>query len=87
MFRYWRHTLLLSLESHCVITMRTIKLAGGGISALDEASRIVVEKAAATTDIPRALYARSPLMLTVVYRKLVRSNLRRLAQSHSNHSR
>ena len=84
MFRYWRHTLLLSLESHCVIAMRMIKLAGGGISALDEASHIMVEKAAATADIPRSLYTRSPLMLTVVYRKLVRGNLRRLAQSHSN---
>ena len=79
MFRYWSHTLLLSLESHCVIAIRTIRLAGGGFSALDEASRIVVEKVAATTDVPRALYTRSPLMLTVTYRKLVRSNLRRLA--------
>jgi hypothetical protein len=83
-FRYWHHLLLLSLESHCVIAMRTIKLAGGGFSALDEASRIMVEKVAATTDIPRALYTRSPVMLTVTYRKLVRSNLRRLAMRRSS---
>ena len=84
MFRYWSHTLLLSLESHCVIAMRTIRLAGGGLPALDESSRMMVEKVAATTDIHRALCTRSPLMLTVTYRKLVRSNLRRLATNRSN---
>ena len=83
-YRYWHHLLLLSLESHCVIAMRTIRLAGGGRSALDEASRIMVEKVAATTNIPRALYTGSPLMLTVTYRKLVRSNLRRLTMRRSN---
>ena len=84
MFRYWHHLLLLSVESHCVIAIRTLKLAGGGFSALDEASRIMAEKVAATTDIPQALYTRSPLMLTVTYRKLVRSNLRRLTMGRPN---
>ena len=84
MLRCWHHLILLSLESHRVIAIRTMRLASGGFSALDEASRIMVEKVAATTDIPRALYTRSPLMLTVTYRKLVRSNLRRLATRHPN---
>lgn len=79
MFRYWRHLLLLSIESHCVITMRTIKLTRGGTAALDEAWRITVEKTAATAEIPQHLvHMRSLLMLPVVYRRLVRSNLRRL---------
>jgi len=80
MFRYWRHLFLLSTESHCVMMLRTITLAGGGASALDEAWRIVTEKAAATTEIPqRVLEARSPLALAVGYRRMVRSNLRRLS--------
>jgi hypothetical protein len=83
MLRFWRHMLLLSLESHCVIAMRTVKLASGGISALDEASRILAEKFAATADLPRSLATRSPLILTVGYRKMVRSNLRRLTTNRS----
>jgi hypothetical protein len=79
MFRYWRHLWLLSIESHWVIAMRTIKLTNGGASALDEVWRIVVEKTTATAEIPEhVLYARSPLILAVGYRKAVRSNLRRL---------
>jgi hypothetical protein len=86
MFRYWRHLLLLSIESHCVITMRTIKLTRGGASALDEAWRILVEKVAATAEIPQhMLNARSPLVLAVNYRKTVRANLRRLSARHNVH--
>jgi hypothetical protein len=81
-FKYWHHVLLLSIESHCVITIRTIKLASGGTSALDEAWHILVEKTAATAEISHMLYTRSPLMLAVAYRKLVRSNLRRLSARH-----
>ena len=80
MFRYWRHLFLLSAESHCVIMLRTITLARGGALAVDEAWRIVTEKAAATAEIPqRMLEARSPLVLAVGYRKMVRHNLRRLS--------
>ena len=79
MFRFWRHILLLSIESHCVITMRTATLASGGTSALDEAWRILAEKAAATAEVPHMLSTRSPLMLAVAYRRLVRKNLRRLS--------
>jgi hypothetical protein len=79
MFRYWRHLFLLSTESYCVVMLRTIKLAKGGSSALDEAWRILVEKTTATTEIPeRLLDAKSPLGLAVDYRKMVRSNRRRL---------
>jgi hypothetical protein len=82
MFRYLRHLLLLSAESHCVMMLRAIKLAGGGACAMDEAWRILNEKAAATADIPqRLLETRSPLVLTVGYRKMVRQNLRRLSAS------
>lgn len=79
MFRYWRHLFLLSTESYCVIMLRTIKLTRGGASALDEAWRILTEKTAATAEIPqRVLNAKSPLVIAVDYRKMVRSNLRRL---------
>jgi len=84
MFRYLRHLLLLSAESHCVMMLRTVRLAGGGASGMDEAWRIVSEKAAATADIPqRLLQTRSPLVLTVGYRKMVRQNLRRLSAGES----
>jgi len=80
MFRYWRHLFLLSAESHCVIMLRTITLARGGALAMDEAWRIVTEKAAATAEIPkRVVEATSPLALAVGYRKKVRHNLRRLS--------
>jgi hypothetical protein len=80
MFRYWHHLFLLSTESHCVMMLRTIKLARGGTSALDEAWRILVEKSAAMAEIPqRVLDVKSPLTLAVDYRKMVRSNLRRLS--------
>jgi hypothetical protein len=79
MFRAWRHLWLLSIESQYVVAMRAIKLASGGPPALDEAWRIVAEKSAATAEIPQhMLYARLPLALAVVYRKMVRTNLRRL---------
>jgi hypothetical protein len=83
-FRYWRHLLLLSAESHCVMMLRAVRLAGGGASAVDEAWRILTEKAAATADIPqRVLETRSPLALAVGYRKMVRQNLRRLSAGES----
>ena len=78
MFKYWHHVLLLSIESHCVITMRTIKLASGGTSAFNETWHILAEKTTATAEIPHMLYTRSPLLLVVAYRKLVKSNLPRL---------
>jgi hypothetical protein len=81
-FKYWHHVLLLSIEAHCVITMRAIKLASGGTSALDEAWHILAEKTTATAEIPHMLFTRSPLMLAMAYRKLVRSNLRRLSARH-----
>jgi len=62
--------------------LRTVRLAGGGASAIDEAWRILSEKTAATAEIPqRLLQTRSPLVLTVGYRKMVRQNLRRLSAS------
>jgi hypothetical protein len=70
MFRYWRHLFLLSTESHCVIMLRSLKLARGGAAALDEAWRILAD-------------AKSPLGLAVDYRKMVRSNLRRLSPGSS----
>jgi len=81
MFRYWRHLFLLSTESHCVMMLRTIKLSRGGASALDEAWRILAEKTTATAEIPQRVFkAKSPLGLAVDYRKMVRSNLRRLSE-------
>jgi len=51
---------------------------------MDEAWRILNEKAAATADIPqRLLETSSPLVLAVGYRKMVRQNLRRLSAGES----
>ena len=47
MTRYWRYVLMFSIESSCVVVWRTMKLASGGMPALDEACRIVTEKAVA----------------------------------------
>lgn len=80
MFRYWRHLLLLSAESQCVMVLRTVKLAAGGKSALDEVWHILNEKTAATAELPQHLLgAKSPLELAVDYRRMVRNNLRRLS--------
>jgi hypothetical protein len=47
MTRYWRYVLMFSIESSCVVVLRTMKLASGGVPAFDEACRIVTEKAVA----------------------------------------
>jgi hypothetical protein len=45
MIRYWHYLLMFSTESSCVVILRTMKLATGGVPALDESCRILTEKA------------------------------------------
>jgi hypothetical protein len=79
--RYWRYVLMFSIESSCVIVLRTMKLARGGVPALDEACRIVTEKAVAMGETSvRAARGKGPLALALAYRRAVRSNLRRLSR-------
>jgi hypothetical protein len=81
MTRYWRYVLMFSVESGCVIVLRTMKLASGGLPALDEACRIVTEKAVAMGETSvRAARGKWPLTMALDYRRTVRSNLRRLSR-------
>ena len=81
MTRYWRYLLMFSVESSCVIVLRTMKLASGGVPALDEACRIVTEKAVAMGETSaRAARGKWPLTMALAYRRTVRNNLRRLSR-------
>jgi hypothetical protein len=81
MTRYWRYVLMFSIESSCVVVLRTMKLASGGVPALDEACRIVTEKAVAMGETSvRAARGKWPLAMALAYRRAVRSNLRRLSR-------
>jgi len=81
MIGFWRHLLMFSTESSCVIVLRTIKLASGGPPALDEACRILTEKAVAMGESSvRAARGKSPLAMAFAYRRTVRENLRRLSR-------
>ena len=81
MIRYGRYLLMFSTESSCVIILRTMKLASGGVPALDEAVRILTEKAVAMSEISlRAATGKWPLTIALAYRRTVRNNLRRLSK-------
>lgn len=81
MLRYWRHLFSLAVESQYVVALRLTRLIEGGPSAIDEARRILLEKSAASAELPlHLIQGRSALWLTVSYRKTVRTNLRRLRQ-------
>ena len=72
---------MYSTESSCVILLRTIKLSMGGPAAVDEACRILTEKAVAVggTSV-RAARGKWPLTMALVYCKTVRNNLPRLSR-------
>jgi len=81
MIGFWRHLLMFSTESGCVIVLRTIKLASGGLPALDEACRILTEKGVAMGESSvRAARGKWPLAMAFAYRGTVRENLRRLSK-------
>ena len=83
MIRLWGHLSMLSLESSRVIWLRSLKLAFGGPSAITEAIHILSEKTVATGELPIHLAnGKSPLALTVGYRRAVRANLKRLRGQH-----
>jgi hypothetical protein len=79
--RHWGHLLMFSAECSCVIVLRTMKLAGGGLPALDEAARVLTEKAVAMGEMSvRAAQGKWPLPMALAYRRTVRNNLRRLSR-------
>jgi hypothetical protein len=81
LIRLWRHLLTYSTESSCVIMLRAIKLSMGGPAAVDEACRILTEKAVAVGETSvRAARGKWPLTMALAYRKTIRNNLRRLSR-------
>jgi hypothetical protein len=79
MVRHWYHLSMLSVESSGVIWLRSIKLALGGSSAIGEAAHIIAEKmAAAGQTAMRMTQGKTPLGMTIAYRRTVRENLHRL---------
>ena len=77
--RHWYHLSMLSVESCRVVWLRSIKLSLGGSSGIDEAVHIIAEKTTATGQTAmRAAQGKTPLGMTVAYRRAVRANLRRL---------
>jgi hypothetical protein len=81
MTKLWQHLLMYSAESCCVMMLRTTKLLGGGLPALDEAARILTEKTVAMGETSvRAARGKSPLTMALAYRRTVRRNLRRLSR-------
>ena len=79
MIRFWRHVAMLSIESSGVIWLRSLKLTLGGPAAVTEAAVILFEKAAAAGELPIHLAnGKTPLEMTVAYRRAVRANLNRL---------
>jgi len=60
------------------------KLLGGGSHAMEEAYRIIAEKALAVGETTvEAAQGRSPLAIVLSYRRAVRRNLRRLSNQCS----
>jgi hypothetical protein len=58
-----------------------MKLASGGVPALDEAVRILAEKSVAMGEISvRAAFGKWSLTMALAYRRAVRNNLRRLSK-------
>jgi hypothetical protein len=77
--KYWYHLSMLSVESSRVIWLRTIKLSSGGPPAVGEAVQIFAEKIGATGQTAmRAAQGKTPLGMTIAYRRTVRANLHRL---------
>ena len=79
----------LSVEAMWVVGLRTAKIGRGGPQAIEEASRMTLEKIGAAIDLQAALISRggdiSPVAGAVgavrFYRKIVRANRRRLLAS------
>ena len=81
MFKFWYDATMLSLESQHVIGLRLMKLAGGGKNAQAEASRMVMEKFAASMAAATTLMCGgSGETVLAEVRKKVRSNSRRLSR-------
>jgi hypothetical protein len=80
MTRHWHHLLMFSTEASCVVVLRTMRLIGGGLPAVDEACRILTEKTVAMGETSvRAVRGKWPLTMALAYRRTVRKNLRRLS--------
>jgi hypothetical protein len=70
---------MLSVESSRVVWLRSLRLALGRSSAVDEAVHIIAEKTVATGKLPlRMVEGKTSLAMTIAYRRAVRANLHRL---------
>jgi hypothetical protein len=83
------NTWMLGVEASSVIALRSLKLAGGGMDAANEAQRMVAEKIDAAIAVQSEL-ARgalsgaphaAPARAVALYRRKVRANRRRLARA------
>ncbi len=81
MFRIWTDMALLTAESQEVVGLRMMKLAAGGMPAIDEANRMIVEKVLeAQKSAISLLTGASPDSVVRAYRGKVRANARRLSK-------
>jgi hypothetical protein len=76
----WYATLMLALESNCVIGLRLTKLAGGGSDARDEVHLMLNEKIKAAFEAGKTLMEGGTLFAVIDrYREYVAANNNRLA--------
>lgn len=81
MFRFWYDATMLSFEAQRLVGLRMMKLASGGKNAQAEASRMVMEKFAASMNAAAMLMCGGSGQAALAQvRKKVRSNSRRLSR-------
>lgn len=75
----WQSIALLALESHYVIALRLMRLAGGGNLALNEANLMLSEKVDACVEAGSTLMCGGTIVAVVArYRQHVAANSKRL---------
>ena len=81
MLRPWMDLMMLTVESHQVIWLRTMKLAAGGTKAEKEARLMVSEKMLmASLEGGRMLMGATSANVVKRYRSKVRANVKRLSR-------
>ena len=80
MLNTWLSAVMLSFEASTVISLRILKMSGGGTQAHDEAHLMVVEKIGAAIESVAALMSGdTPRSVIERYREHVAANAQRLA--------
>lgn len=79
MLHPWQSVVLLALESHYVVALRLIRIAGGGTLALTEANLMLTEKLDACVEAGATLMTGGTMVAVVArYRQHVAANTQRL---------